>query len=297
MRAPLVEAEQDGSIRIQDLTKVVMARRRLGLAKERLVPFEAAADVATPMIVHVRFIAFPLSASLLFVLEPHREYCGSITPARAARMALFMQIAVCVSVRRLLVCTSAGFAILVHTANTAALQQPVFESRSVSRQERADAIGRAHVWRAPKVPIASARLTRRPQGSFSSGLSFPCRAARRHDAEVRLPARLRKEASHQVPGHVPEIPAEVAATRLLSALGFGADQVTLVERIRCYGCPINPFRTTKVADTAHTQTQYERSINYQRFTDFDWVAVEERLAARPSKPRATKDGRSLSSTT
>ena len=46
MRAPLVEAEQEGSIRIQDLTKVVMARRRLGLAKERLVPFEAARDVA-----------------------------------------------------------------------------------------------------------------------------------------------------------------------------------------------------------------------------------------------------------
>ena len=46
MRAPLVEAEQDGSIRVQDLTKVVMARRRLGLAKERLVPFEAARDVA-----------------------------------------------------------------------------------------------------------------------------------------------------------------------------------------------------------------------------------------------------------
>ena len=45
-RAPLVEAEQDGSIRIQDLTKVVMARRRLGLAEELLVPFEATGNVA-----------------------------------------------------------------------------------------------------------------------------------------------------------------------------------------------------------------------------------------------------------
>jgi Transposase domain (DUF772) len=43
--APLMEAEQDGSIRIQDLTKVVMARKSLGLAKERLVPFEATRDV------------------------------------------------------------------------------------------------------------------------------------------------------------------------------------------------------------------------------------------------------------
>src|SRR6266496_5271150 len=46
VRAPLVEAKQDGSIRIQDLTKVVMPRRRLGLAEERLVPFEAVGNVA-----------------------------------------------------------------------------------------------------------------------------------------------------------------------------------------------------------------------------------------------------------
>src|ERR1700757_3370364 len=45
VRAPLVEAEQNGSIRIQDLTKVVMAWRRLGLAKKRLVPLKAAGNV------------------------------------------------------------------------------------------------------------------------------------------------------------------------------------------------------------------------------------------------------------
>jgi len=45
VRAPLVEAEQDGSIRIQDLTPVVMARSRLGLSEERLVPFEAGRNV------------------------------------------------------------------------------------------------------------------------------------------------------------------------------------------------------------------------------------------------------------
>ena len=46
VRAPLVEAKQDGSIRIQDLPKVVMSRSRLGLAEERLIPFEAAGNVA-----------------------------------------------------------------------------------------------------------------------------------------------------------------------------------------------------------------------------------------------------------
>jgi hypothetical protein len=44
--APLVKPEQDGSIPIQDLTKVIMARSRLGLPEERLVPFEAGRNVA-----------------------------------------------------------------------------------------------------------------------------------------------------------------------------------------------------------------------------------------------------------
>ena len=46
MRAPPMTAEQDGAIGIQDLTEVVVCRRRLGLAKERLVPFGADRDVA-----------------------------------------------------------------------------------------------------------------------------------------------------------------------------------------------------------------------------------------------------------
>src|SRR5262245_9542685 len=46
VRTPLVKAEQDGAICIHDLTKVVVARRRPGLAEEQLVPLEAAGDVA-----------------------------------------------------------------------------------------------------------------------------------------------------------------------------------------------------------------------------------------------------------
>jgi hypothetical protein len=46
VRAPLVETQQDGSIRIANLTPVVMTRSRFGLPKKRLVPFEAARDVS-----------------------------------------------------------------------------------------------------------------------------------------------------------------------------------------------------------------------------------------------------------
>lgn len=46
VRAPFVKTEQHGSIRIQDLTKVVMGWRRLGLAEERLIPFQTATYVS-----------------------------------------------------------------------------------------------------------------------------------------------------------------------------------------------------------------------------------------------------------
>ena len=45
-----------------------------------------------------------------------------------------------------------------------------------------------------------------------------------------------------------EIQAEVAATRLLAGLGFGVDHVMLVERLRCHGCPADPFRTRRALE-------------------------------------------------
>jgi hypothetical protein len=46
MGTPLVEAEQDSSIRIDDLPKVVMGGERLRLTEQHLVPFEAVQHIA-----------------------------------------------------------------------------------------------------------------------------------------------------------------------------------------------------------------------------------------------------------
>src|SRR4030095_16465666 len=46
MGTPLVKAEQDRSIRVEDLTEVVVGRSRLRQAKERLVPLAAAKHIA-----------------------------------------------------------------------------------------------------------------------------------------------------------------------------------------------------------------------------------------------------------
>jgi hypothetical protein len=44
--APLVEAEQDSSVRIDDLPKVIMGRKGSRLTEQRLVPAEAGRHVA-----------------------------------------------------------------------------------------------------------------------------------------------------------------------------------------------------------------------------------------------------------
>ena len=46
VRAPLMKAKQNSSIRILNLAEVIMARRSLGLAEECLIPSQTAGDVA-----------------------------------------------------------------------------------------------------------------------------------------------------------------------------------------------------------------------------------------------------------
>jgi hypothetical protein len=78
-------------------------------------------------------------------------------------------------------------------------------------------------------------------------------------------------------GHTGEVHAELAATRLLTALGFGADQMFLVPRLRCYGCPRFPFYVMKALDRLGARDLVTRQLPDDRYTDFEWVAVERRF--------------------
>jgi hypothetical protein len=87
----------------------------------------------------------------------------------------------------------------------------------------------------------------------------------------------------------PEIQAEVAATRLVHALGFGADHVEIVPRLRCHGCPRFPFLamrllSPRLADSVIGHHGYEDG-----YTDFDWVALERKFPA-PAIETPTTEG-------
>jgi hypothetical protein len=82
-------------------------------------------------------------------------------------------------------------------------------------------------------------------------------------------------------GWTKEIPSEIAATRLLHALGFGADRVSRVASVRCYGCPFEPFYTRSLAEILGLTTFFDKRIDYTSFRDFHQVGVERNLDGEP----------------
>ena len=62
--APFVQAEQDGPVRVQNLTEVVMLRMGRGLTKERLNHLKLDRTSFTPIIVQVRFMQVPRRLSV-----------------------------------------------------------------------------------------------------------------------------------------------------------------------------------------------------------------------------------------
>jgi len=88
-------------------------------------------------------------------------------------------------------------------------------------------------------------------------------------------------------GHDPEIHGEVAATALLRMLGYAADSVTMVERLRCYGCPRHPFVAMHLRRKFHLP--FVREQIDDGYTDFEWVSVERKFPA-PAIETDTLDG-------
>jgi hypothetical protein len=123
---------------------------------------------------------------------------------------------------------------------------------STSREERLDAIRHAKVWTA--TDVRSMDLKAGPQGRFAfkpgetvtcdflprphgsgSTLKFACALPSGHELKVRYG------------GRNGEVYAQVAATRLLWGLGFGANRMYPV-KVVCHGCPPNPFKDRTPAD-------------------------------------------------
>ena len=163
-------------------------------------------------------------------------------------------------------------------ADSSAPAKPITKSKKVAPEERIDALSRAAVWH-PPAPIARANLGHDPKAAASIECTFEITelggTAPKFDCRSPEGDRLRIKY-----GRSPEVPSEVASAKLLHALGFGADNVRLVERVRCYGCPSEPFVTMKTLGLAGAEKLYSKVMDTKEFKDFEWAAVERRHFGR-----------------
>jgi hypothetical protein len=164
------------------------------------------------------------------------------------------------------------------TAEKPAEPPKPLKSKTVSSEERLDALARAAVWQSPP-PIGKARLDADPRQPRELTCTFEITqlggTAQKFDCRLADKTRIRVKY-----GRSPEVHSEVAAARLLHVLGFGADNVEMVERVRCFGCPAEPFMTMKTLGFAGAEKLYGKVMNPKESKDFEWVAVERKHYGR-----------------
>lgn len=149
------------------------------------------------------------------------------------------------------------------------------KAKPVSPEERLDALSRAAVWQPPP-PIARAKLATDPKQPKMLSCTFAI--SQLNGTAPKFNCKLENGEEIRVKyGSSPEVPSEVATTRLLHTLGFGADDMTLYETVRCYGCPAEPFITMKTLGFAGAQDLYGKVMNPTSYKDFEWAAVEKKF--------------------
>jgi hypothetical protein len=172
-------------------------------------------------------------------------------------------------------------------------RQTEHSGRMLTPAQRDEVLARARVWRAPSTPIGKADLGRNPAPTdgFKDTEDVTCRfvvesvGGTTPKFHCRLPSgdvlKVKYGASNM------EIPAEVAATRLLEALGFYADRMYRVHAVRCVGCPPFPFEALQCIEKTGAEGTCLRGAEAGRAVEFSPAAIERPRPGR--KVEATPD--------
>jgi hypothetical protein len=159
--------------------------------------------------------------------------------------------------------------------------KPRQKSKKVSDKERDELLSRAQLWQEPSTPIEAVDFS--SVGDAFGHINCRFRVTELGGTTPKFDCNLENGEMIRVKyGKTGEVPAEVATTRLLRALGFGADYVTYVERLRCYGCPEEPFSVMKAVEIARAEALYKKMmLSYDNYEEFAWAALERRFEGRP----------------
>lgn len=157
---------------------------------------------------------------------------------------------------------------------------------SATALERERVLARARVWHPPGVSIGNASLAGNPDlpgapPSDEVSCRFVPQAVGGTTSKFYCELSPDDIVKVKYGGRNAELVAEVAATRLLSALGFGADTMFRVSRVLCFGCPSFPFQSLRCQSrTGLTTVCFLGSTDYRRFVRFEPAVLERRMKGR-----------------
>jgi hypothetical protein len=170
---------------------------------------------------------------------------------------------------------------------------------------RRDALSRALIWLEPAEPVELVDLGRNPDDVLGRAEEVACKfhLDKTSGASPKFECVFEGGEVLKVKyGRSAEVHTEVAATRLMRALGAGADRMYLVKRLRCFGCPEDPHamlnclsspfeehvRQCGLAHGGETKKgELVVRLDYAKYTDFTTVAVERRAEGRAIKANGT----------
>jgi hypothetical protein len=160
-------------------------------------------------------------------------------------------------------------------------------TKSVAVRIRESALASARVWRQPATAIGLADLRVNPQrpDRLSDDDEIDCRFTLT-PVDGTTPKFYCALSSGELVKikygrNNPELLAEVAASRLLTALGFMADHMFVLKRVRCAGCPTFPFQALRCLARIGVQSAcMPGGIDDNRIVHLDTVVLERKLAGR-----------------
>ena len=173
---------------------------------------------------------------------------------------------------------------------------------------RAAALAAARVWSQPAVPPGRADFSVNTPGpgGFDANADVDCSYVLERSSgttpkfQCTLPDgdKVKVKYGEVVPNG--EVPAEIAATRLLAALGFPVDRMNRVHSVRCRGCPLLPQQAMQCLDTLDQEPKKGKAVDPkgaavlcmqgaspERVVTFDHALVERPLDG--DKIEAEKD--------
>jgi hypothetical protein len=228
-----------------------------------------------PLTGYLAFGALGLYLGGLILLAPPAIVTLERTAGTTTRLPVTLGLAMLVAPLLSAACAPGGGA-----PEAAAAPSVVYTEES-----RLAALRSARVWQPPAVPIAEANLGEDPSGPAADAGEAPpsCRfvVAPATGTTPKFKCELPdgEVVKFKYGAANPELRAEVAASRLLRALGFGADRMSLVSTVHCAGCPARPFEAQRCFGWTGLRTLcFGGGIDYDDVRSFSPASLERRFA-------------------